>query len=514
LSVSVSGLAGSGLELIEQESGRTLRPNGNGAIAFPGLFEEGKAYQIGVTVQPSAPPQLCTITSANGGRGTMPAVATTGANLSCTTLPTYSVGGGTVGLQGTGLVLSLNGGIELLAVPHPVGAGGAATFTFATEFVSGTAYSAIITQQPENPPQECVLVFGTGTVAKSDVTNLTVACQPRSPLEAVYSLGGTVTNLRGSGLKLSLNGGVQEIVLDASGAFSFPTKLAPDTDFAVVIKRQPSNPTQTCTIDHAEGTTGNADVTDIAIHCSDAMKVTVEVQSPSANGAHVKALLVSSDANPTLVGVSSDKVKVTDGKVTFVLRTPGQAATTGSDGDASVPPGQYRLFVFVNDDLDFDATTGLPRFEAIDDRGAFVVVSGTAASPPRVVVTDADLAPLGGAAITVANSGLDPHASMRCWFAAAGAGTLALPVGTASPVLGTSLRSCDPAGATCTTITGGLPALVANVLAPLPVGVSYDATCWVDVDNDSNLTRGDLIGTLTGVSIANPLFLNLAVKSF
>jgi hypothetical protein len=434
--------------------------------------------------------------------------------VTCTTLPTYSVGGGTVGLQGSGLVLSLNGGIELLSVPHPVGAGGATPFTFATELVSGTAYSAIITQQPENPPQDCVLVFGAGTIAKSDVTNLTVACQPRSPLAAVYSLGGSVANLRGSGLKLSLNGGVQELVLDASGAFTFPTKLAPDTDYTVVIARQPSNPTQVCTLTHAEGTTGNADQLDIAISCSDAMKVTVEVQSPIANGAHVKALLVSSDARPTLVGVSSDKVKIADGKVIFVLRAPGQAGTTGSSGDASVPPGQYRLFVFVNDDLDFDAATGLPRFEATDDRGAFVVVSGTAASPPRVVVTDADLAPLGGAAITVTNTGLDPHASMRCWFAAAGAGTLTLPVTTDSPVLGLSSRSCDPAGAACTTVTGGLPALVANIVAPLPMGVSYDATCWVDVDNDSNLTRGDLIGTLTGVSIANPLFLNLAVKSF
>ncbi len=520
LAVSVNGLAGSGFELIEQESGRTLRPNGNGTAAFPGLFEEGKAYQVGVTVQPSAPPQLCTVTSANGGRGTMPGVATTGAIVTCTTLPTYSVGGGTVGLQGTGLVLSLNGGIELLTIPHPVGAAGATSFAFATEFVAGTAYSAIITQQPENPPQDCALVFGTGTIAKSNITNLTVACRPRSPLAAVYSLGGTVAGLRGSGLKLSLNGGVQELVLDASGAFSVPTKLAPDTDYTVVIARQPSNPTQVCTIDHAEGTTANADVTDIGISCRDAMKVTVEVQSPGANGAHVKALLVSSDANPTLVGVSSDKMKITDGKVTFVLRAPdqagqaGQTGTTGSAGDASVPPGQYRLFVFVNDDLDFDAASGLPRYEATDDRGAFVVVSGTSASPPRVVVTDADLSPLGGAAITVANSALDPHASMRCWFAAAGAGTLTLPVSTTSPVLGTSLRACDPAGAACTTLSGGLPSLVANVLAPLPVGVSYDATCWVDVDNDSNLTRGDLIGTLTGVSIANPLFLNLAVKSF
>ena len=86
-------------------------------------------------------------------------------------MQTYTVGGTVSGLQGSGLILNNNGSGAL-----SVSASG--QFTFPGAVPSGTSYSVAIATQPRAPAQYCSVSAGTGTVAASNVTAVTVDCAP------------------------------------------------------------------------------------------------------------------------------------------------------------------------------------------------------------------------------------------------------------------------------------------------------------------------------------------------
>src|SRR5512140_20065 len=125
--------------------------------------------------------------------------------------PKHAVGGKVSGLGGTGLVLRNNGGDDLAVQ-------GNGPFTFATPIAMGSAYSVSVAAPPSSYPQRCTVANATGTMGNSDVTNVLVVCTP------VYSLGGTVTGLTGTGLVLRNNGG-DDLAIAANGTFTFPTPL-------------------------------------------------------------------------------------------------------------------------------------------------------------------------------------------------------------------------------------------------------------------------------------------------
>lgn len=81
---------------------------------------------------------------------------------------TYTVGGTTYGLAGSGLVLQDN-----LADNMTVNADGA--FTFPTALGAGENYSVSILTQPSNPQQVCILNNAVGT-ANANVTSIQVMC--------------------------------------------------------------------------------------------------------------------------------------------------------------------------------------------------------------------------------------------------------------------------------------------------------------------------------------------------
>jgi len=165
---------------------------------------------------------------------------------------TYTIGGTVAGLTGTGLVIADNGTDTLTITAN-------GSFTFKTA-VSG-AYSVTIQTQPTNPAQTCGVLNGTGT-ATANVTNVEVACQP------AYTIGGTISGLLGSGMVLQDNGG-DNLTVTGTGTvnFTFPTALLSGATYAVTIKTQPSNPTQTCTLVNATGTVSGS-VTTVQITCS------------------------------------------------------------------------------------------------------------------------------------------------------------------------------------------------------------------------------------------------------
>ena len=82
-----------------------------------------------------------------------------------------------------------------------------------------------------------------------------------------YTVGGMVTGLTGTGLVLRNNGG-DDLLVSATGAFTFATGLANGANYAVTVQAQPTNPTQTCVVANGSGTMGSTNVTNVTVVCN------------------------------------------------------------------------------------------------------------------------------------------------------------------------------------------------------------------------------------------------------
>jgi 6-phosphogluconolactonase (cycloisomerase 2 family) len=245
---TVSGLVGSGL-VLQNNGADNLTGSADGSFTFSTAIASGSAYGVTVFAQPSNPAQICTVSNGSGVvTGAVGNVAVT-----CTTLApsTFSIGVTVSGLAGTGLVLQNNGGNDL-----PITANGNATFT--TPIVSGSRYAVTVLKQPGSPVQTCVVGNGTGT-ATANVTNVTVTCTT-----VVFSVGGSVSGLAGSGLVLQ-NNGTDSLAVSANGSFTFGTTLPSGSPYGVTVLTQPSN--QICLVGNGAGSV-TANVSNVAVTCT------------------------------------------------------------------------------------------------------------------------------------------------------------------------------------------------------------------------------------------------------
>ena len=171
---------------------------------------------------------------------------------------TYTVGGSVSGLVGSGLALKLNGGANLA-----INANGA--FSFPNALADGAAYAVTVATQPNSPMQTCTVGNGSGTIAGANVTNVAVTCVTETP--TTFTVGGAVTGLVGSGLKLKLNSG-SNMPIAGNGPFAFATPMANGDSYTVSVTGQPSNPTQTCVVSNGTGVIAGANVTDVVVDCN------------------------------------------------------------------------------------------------------------------------------------------------------------------------------------------------------------------------------------------------------
>jgi len=234
---TVSGLTGSGLVL--QDNGGDNLTVAAGATTFTFATSVPGAYAVTVLTQPTNPSQTCIV---GNGQGTATANIT---NVTVTCSSGFTIGGTINNLTGAGLVLQDNGGDDLTIQKT-----GSVKFTFAT-LVTG-AYAVTVKTQPSNPTQNCVVVNGSGT-ATAAVTNVVVNCG------AVYSIGGTVSGLLGSGLVLedTLGGStLDQLPVTGTGSvnFTFAIPAPANSTYAVSVVTQPSSPTQTCSVVNGSGT--------------------------------------------------------------------------------------------------------------------------------------------------------------------------------------------------------------------------------------------------------------------
>src|SRR4029077_20439409 len=200
---TVNGLTGSGL-MLQNNGLDTLPVSGTGTqqFTFPTLVPG--TYNVSVLTQPSNPTQTCQVTN---GTGTATANVT---NVTITCSTGFPIGGTISGLTGAGLVLQDNGGDSLTVVGT-----GSVKFTFPS-LVTG-AYAVTVKTQPSNPAQSCTVgANGTGTAA-APVTNVQISCG------SVYTVGGTVSGLLGSGLTLEDTIGtvLDQLPVTGTGAVNF-----------------------------------------------------------------------------------------------------------------------------------------------------------------------------------------------------------------------------------------------------------------------------------------------------
>lgn len=221
------------------------------------------------------------------------------------TLPQFTVGGAVTGLAGSGLVLQNSG-----ADQFEVAADGA--FTFSTPLDDGTAYSISILSQPLDPEQTCTVSEGTGTIDGANVTNVSVTCVTAG--QSLFTLGGTVSGLLGTGLVLQNNGG-EQLSIGGDGDFAFATPLASGAPYNVTIAAQPDVPVQTCTIANAAGAIDESNVADITVTCAtDVFNV-----GGSVNGLTGSGLILQLNA-------ANDRAITGDGRYEFPIALPSGTA--------------------------------------------------------------------------------------------------------------------------------------------------------------------------------------------
>jgi 6-phosphogluconolactonase (cycloisomerase 2 family) len=246
---TVSGLSGSGL-VLQDNGGDDLPVSASGNFEFATPVRTGLPYAVTVRDHPSNPSQTCNVSS---GTGTVGAADIDNVAIDCT-INSFSVGGTTTGLAGSGLVLTLNGSEDL-----PVATG---NFTFSGLALSGSTYAVTVKTQPTNPHQTCVPASATGTVGGGNVTTVAVTCTTNR-----YTVGGSVSGLTGTGLVLQVNGG-QDLTVNANGSFVFPDPIESGSPYEVTVEAQTGTFRERCVTSNASGAIVAADVSSVTVDCT------------------------------------------------------------------------------------------------------------------------------------------------------------------------------------------------------------------------------------------------------
>lgn len=161
-----------------------------------------------------------------------------------------NLGGTVTGLTTSGLVLA--NGTNTVSIPA-----NATSYTFPTQIGNYASYSVSVQTQPAR--LTCAVTNPNGTASGVDITYVNVTCTPNT-----YVLGGTVTGLTGTGLRLT-NGSDTLDVAAGSSTFTFPTKVADGSVYGVAVLAQPTG--QTCTVTNGTAVMGAGDVTSVTVTC-------------------------------------------------------------------------------------------------------------------------------------------------------------------------------------------------------------------------------------------------------
>lgn len=145
------------------------------------------------------------------------------------------------------------------------------------------------------------------------------------PPAATYTIGGTVTGLRGTGLVL--HNGSEDLAIATDGSFVFATALPSQASYDVTASPQPQSPWQTCTVNRGAGSVGTANVSDIEVSCA----TNTYTVGGSATGVAGGTLVLRNNGGDDLSIVGSQ----TQG---FIFSTPVASGQRYEITIASTPP--------------------------------------------------------------------------------------------------------------------------------------------------------------------------------
>jgi 6-phosphogluconolactonase len=156
-----------------------------------------------------------------------------------------------------------------------------------------------------------------------------------------YTVGGTVTGLRVSGLVLQDNGG-DNLTFSSNGTFTFTSGIDQGGAYSVTVLTQPSG--QTCSVHNGSGTIGTADISNVIVTCTGPGRY-----------AYV--------ANETSNTISAYSIDASSGALTPIAGSPFAATGTTPVAVAVDPNGAY-LYVANSGSNDvsvysIDDTTGV-----------------------------------------------------------------------------------------------------------------------------------------------------------
>ena len=248
---TITGLTAAGLVLQDNAGDNLTLSSGASTFTFATAITSGSAYSVTVLMQPAG--LNCTVT---GGAGTATANVT-GVSIAC--VQAYTIGGSVFGLTGSGLVLQDNAGNNL-TINAP-----ATSYAFVFPGAipaKGAPYAITVLTNPSG--LECTVSDPIGT-ATANVTTANVSC---NSLPAVsYTISGTVTGLKGSGLTIEDQAAINNddlLPLANNGAFTFVDPIASGASYNITVLTQPS--ARTCAVSNGTGT-ATANVTNVSIVC-------------------------------------------------------------------------------------------------------------------------------------------------------------------------------------------------------------------------------------------------------
>lgn len=271
----------------------------------------------------------------------------------------YSVGGSVSGLLGSGLVLQLAGAADVAVAAN-------GDFAFGDKFAKKTSYAVSVKQQPANPAQTCTVNNASGTIADSDVTNVSVVCATTS-----YTVSVTVTNLDAAGGLVLQNNAGDDLAVNANGTFSFTTPVAIGADYGVTVKTQP-NALQVCIARQAFGTVTTGPITSVIVACTvpgvDRLAFTADEGSNTLTRYTAAADGQLSSATSFAAGNTPQHVSVhPEGKSVYVANISGGTVTQYSIDGAGALTRLPEVTANVGSN---------PLFVGIEPKGRFAYVIG------------------------------------------------------------------------------------------------------------------------------------------
>lgn len=246
ISVTVSGLLGSGLTLDLNSGAETIVVNSDGGYEFTTALTTGSNFNVTIKTQPTLPVQTCSV---SGGMGVVGFGNINSIIVNCDPLR-YTIGGTITGLDGiTGLILTNSVDGSTLSVAVASGA-----FAFTQTYLDGTTYNVSVSTQPNHPVQNCVTTNGVGTIAGANITNITIACTSIAfPIEvtAVGIASGTLS-IRNNNSEL--------LTISTNGLHRFPTNIITNNSYSLQVVSTPAN--HQCILNSTSGTvTGTISIT-------------------------------------------------------------------------------------------------------------------------------------------------------------------------------------------------------------------------------------------------------------